>query len=310
METGLYSSRGAIALPHGAFDATFNVTADIAALSEEDLQNPAYNFLAQYRQAQQAAYAKGIKQVLNLFHISSSGLDLIKKGQELGEKFKVVIPAQFEGAFKNGEAFLGKNSPLIYLKGKQGIKGHVKIREFTGLEKCTELSASLQMIAVQAALMQITQQLERIEQHLVRIHEEFNIDRVGMIQAGYFNYLIAQQTQDAHLRDSLLTQANSQLSQGRSQLMEATKRQIKELSRGGVGFWSSLRHELFTLSSYEDKKKKQIEDIQKNLFYIQRASQVIVSIFEELNEPAGLVQSLAPYNNLVTIMAETENLPF
>ena len=37
---------------------------------------------------------------------------------------------------------------------------------------------------------------------------------------------------------------------------------------------------------------------------------MIVSIFEELNEPAGLVQSLAPYNNLVTIMAETENLKY
>lgn len=54
-------------------------TADLSQLSESDLQNPAFNFLSEYRRTIDEKYRKQQKTVIDLLKWSPAFVDLINK---------------------------------------------------------------------------------------------------------------------------------------------------------------------------------------------------------------------------------------
>src|SRR5690606_8642427 len=56
--------------------------------------------------------------------------------------------------------------------------------------------------------------------------------------------------------------------------------------------------------NYRGDQKKNLSEFVKEIFYIQRSSQVILTIYQELNEPRAMVQSLAPLQDVMNFIQE------
>lgn len=98
----------------------------------------------------------------------------------------------------------------------------------------------------------------------------------------------------ANKRQALFT-AHKSLNEGRSQLIESVKQRINNIE---VGFWKSLFLELKSWN-YKKSQEDNIKEFVKEVFYIQRSSQIILLIYQELNEPESIIQSLAPLKDIM-----------
>jgi hypothetical protein len=178
---------------------------------------------------------------------------------------------------KSGEYLLNKKSGtdefLAFVKDKKtnNIVKQLRLKEITNSEKLNNLLPSLQNMAVMNSLNQLSNQLEHIEKKLADIHKEFNN------------------------REKALFSAHTSLNEGRSQLIESAKQRLSNIE---VGFWKSLFLEIKAWN-YKKTQEENIKEFIKEVFYIQRSSQIILSIYQELNEPQSLIQSLAPLKDFM-----------
>ena len=88
------------------------------------------------------------------------------------------------------------------------------------------------------------------------------------------------------------------MSEGRSQLIESSKSRLTEIE---TGWWNSLWMELKSWN-YRKDQKENLNEFVKEIFYIQRSSQIILTIYQELNEPKAMVQSLAPLQDMMNFI--------
>src|SRR5690606_15676441 len=206
---------------------------------------------------------------------------------------------------KSGEYIINKikgsvDEFVTFVKDKKTGKmiKQLRLKDISSAEKLQNLTPSLQNMAVMQSLGQLSKQLESIEKKLAVIQKEFNNDRIGKIQAGYSAYLDAVQIENKDNRNKALISAYKSLSEGRSQLIESSKNRLTEIE---TGWWHSLWTELKSWN-YRRDQKENLSEFVKEVFYIQRSSQIILTIYQELNEPNAMVQSLAPLQDMMSFI--------
>lgn len=283
-------------------------SADIARLNEKDLSSvhsSLFRNLNEFSIDRQSAHYEKIMNYLKQFPAFYNVLD---KLIETNKNFEIVFPKGVLDKIKSGEYILNKSKisadefvSFVRDKKTSKIVAQLRIKDVSDIEKWSEISASLQNMAVMQQLSQITKMLEHFEKKLIQIVQEFNNDRIGKIQSGYSDYLNALQTNDKNTKKIILCNAYSKLSEGRGQLIQSTKKSITEITKDETGLWTSIFNSFFSYK-YGADKQKTVDDIVVNLFYIQRSTQVILAIKQELEEPQAMIQSLAPYNDIISFI--------
>jgi hypothetical protein len=287
-------------------------SADVTTLNSNDFTNPYSPLLRnlnEYSLEQHSVYFDKIVDSLKWFPALAKVLDNIS---ETGNNYEVVFPKGVLEKIKSGEYTLSKSSKaadefVSFVKDKKTnqIVAQLRVKdvsEIADIEKWNDITSSLQNMAVMQQLSTITKMLESIEMQLTQVVQEFNNDRIGKIQSGYSDYLNALQMNDPQTKKITLCNAYSKLSEGREQLIESTKKYVDELSKTKTGIWASIFYQFFSRNFQKDQKKR-ANEIAVNLFYIQRATQVILAIKQELNEPQAMLQSLAPYNDIISYIS-------
>ena len=171
----------------------------------------------------------------------------------------------------------------------------MRLREISELEKLEKLLPSLQNMAIMSSLNNLSTQLQAIEEKLSDVHKEFNNDRIGKIQAGYSTYLDALQMVDHNNRREALLLAHKSINEGRSQLIESAKERLEKIN---VGFFNNLLREI-TSWNHKKSQEENLKTFITEVFYIQRSSQIILTIYNELNEGKAILQSLAPFKDFI-----------
>lgn len=276
-------------------------TANVAKLNHSDLTKTYSNIFENFKIKTTNDFDTANNLVLNFLKQIPSFADFLDKSNKNYKDFEVVFPKGILKKLKSGEYILNKkngtNEFLAFVKDKKtnNIVKQLRLKEITNSEKLNNLLPSLQNMAVMNSLNQLASQLEHIEKKLADIHKEFNNDRIGKIQAGYSAYLDAIQMIDESNKQKALFSAYKSLNEGRSQLIESSKQRLNNIE---VGFWKSLFLEIKAWN-YKKSQEENIKEFIKEVFYIQRSSQIILSIYQELNEPQSLIQSLAPLKDFM-----------
>ena len=285
-------------------------SADITKLKKSDLTAAHSNIFEHFKTKTSNDFDKTNKTVFDLLKQIPSFADFVEKSGKNYTNFEVVFPKGVLKKIKSGEYILNKkvgtDELLAFVKDKKtnNIVKQLRLKEITNSEKLNNLLPSLQNMAVINSLNQLSSQLEHIEKKLADIHKEFNNDRFGKIQAGYSAYLEAIQMTDKNKREIALLSAHKSLNEGRSQLIESSKQRISNLE---VGFWKSLFKELKSWN-YKKSQEENIKEFIKEVFYIQRSSQIILTIYQELSEPQSMIQSLAPLKDFMEYINNDERV--
>ncbi|MFC5194817.1 hypothetical protein ACFPH8_05700 [Bizionia hallyeonensis] len=276
-------------------------SANVAKLTNSDLTNTHSNIFDNFKTKNTNNFDNANRTVLDILKQIPSYAEFFEKSGKNYKNFEVVFPKGILKKIKSGEYLLNKkvgtDEFLAFVKDKKtnNIVKQLRLKEITNSEKLNNLLPSLQNMAVMNSLNQLSSQLELIEKKLSDIHKEFNNDRIGKIQAGYSSYLDAIQMSDDNKREIALLSAHKSLNEGRSQLIESAKQRLSNIE---VGFWKSLFKELKAWN-YKKTQEENIKEFIKEVFYIQRSSQIILTIYQELNEPQSLIQSLAPFKDFM-----------
>lgn len=276
-------------------------SADITKLNSADLSAQHSNIFDVFKNETSVNYDKYNSLLMNILMQSPTLADIINKLKENKNHFEVVFPEGFLEKIKNGElTLINSRDTDDYLPFIRDIKTNkiikqVRIKEIPNPDLFKELLPSIQHMVVMSALNKLSNQLEQIEEKLTAIHKEFNNDRFGKINAGYSIYLEALQINNLDSKKATLMNALALLNEGRSQLIESSKQRLDNIK---VGFWNSFIEE-FKSINYKKKQQENIKEFYREFFYIQRASQLILLVYNELNESDALLQSIAPLKDFM-----------
>lgn len=279
-------------------------TADVLNLNLNDLDQLNSNIFSDFNNKISDNFQQANKQILNNLKNIPAFIQFMESIGKDSQNFEVVFPKGILKKLKNGEYILNRSKDAInefipYIKDKKTgkIVTQLRIKEISD-PKLIDLSTSLQNIAIMQAIGQLSRQLESIEKKLTNIHKEFNNDRIGKIQSGYSAYLDALQMVNRETKNYALISAYKSLSEGRSQLIESTKNRLNGVE---TGFWNSFSKEFISISFKKDQISN-IKEFAREFFFIQRTSQIILLIYQELGEPGAMVQSLAPLQDVLQII--------
>lgn len=279
-------------------------TTDLSELKTSDLTSNHSNIFDNFQNKSSVNFDNAYNitwKILNNFPAFSEFIDKNKKNYK---NFEVIFPNGVLDKIKNGKYFLTKSKGtedfLAIVKNKKDntIVKQLRLRDISDTDKLNNLLPSLQNMAVINSINKLSMQLENIEEKLVEIQKEFNTDRIGEIKSGYSLFLNAIQAEDSTIKKDLLISAQKSLSDGRSKLIESSKNRVKNIS---VGFWKSLFKELFSINNVKNQEAN-VKEFIKEFFYIQRASQIILMIYQELNESQSMIQSLAPFKDFMVFL--------
>lgn len=285
-------------------------SANVATLKNTDLTNNHSNIFVDFRHKNANSFDEINRSVFSVLRNVPAFVEFLNKFGENYKNFEVVFPKGVLEKLKSGEYIMNKKKDLdeflAFVKDKKTGKmvTQLRLKDISNVEKLNNLAPSLQNMAVLNSISQLSKQLESIEKKLSTIHKEFNNDRIGKIQAGYSAYLDAIQIENIEVKNKALISAYKSISEGRSQLIESAKLRLTEIK---TGFWTIFWKELRSIN-YKNDIKESILEFKKEVFYIQRASQIILTIYQELKEPKAMVQSLAPLQDMMTFINHDFNV--
>lgn len=284
-------------------------TANVAKLNNKDLTSAYSNIFADFKNKASDNFQSANRTVFDILKQVPAFSEFIDKVGKNYKNYEVVFPEGVLKKLKSGEYVLNKIKVAVdefvtFIKDKKTGKmvTQLRLKDISSAEKLQNLTPSLQNMAVMQSLGQLSKQLESVEKKLAIIQKEFNNDRIGKIQAGYSAYLEAIQIEDKDNKNKALISAYKSLSEGRSQLIESSKSRLMEIE---TGWWNSLWMELKSWN-YRKDQKENLNEFVKEIFYIQRSSQIILTIYQELNEPKAMVQSLAPLQDMMSFINSEE----
>jgi hypothetical protein len=280
-----------------------NKFGNITKLDKTDLTSINSNIFKDFGNKTTLQFDKLNKELFNTLKLIPAFSEFFDKSKQNYKNFEIVFPKGVLEKLKSGEYLLNKKKGtdefLTFIKDKKtnNIVKQLSLKEISNSEKLKNIRPSLHNMAVMQSLNQITNKLEEIEKKLSEIHKEFNNDRIGLIQYGYNMYLGSIQMENLENKRQSLFSANKSLNDGRSQLIQSAKRRIANTE---VGFFNSMFNSIKSPLTHRKNQKESIKEFIKEIFYIQRSSQIILTIHQELNEPKALIQSLATYYDFMT----------
>lgn len=280
-------------------------TANVAKLNNNDLTSAYSNLFANFNNKASDDFQSAKRTVFDILKQVPAFSEFIDKLGKNYKNYEVVFPKGVLKKLKSGEYIINKSKGAVdefvtFVKDKKTGKmiKQLRLKEISNAEKLQNLTPSLQNMAVMQSLGQLSKQLESVEKKLAIIQKEFNNDRIGKIQAGYSAYLDAILIENKDNRNKALISAYKSLSEGRSQLIESSKSRLTEIE---TGWWHSLWSELKSWN-YRKDQQENLKEFVKEVFYIQRSSQIILMIYQELKEPKAMMQSLAPLQDIMSFI--------
>lgn len=284
-------------------------SADVLTLSLSDLSSEHSHIFTAFQNGNHNRMHVGYTEMMKFLRKIPAFKEFHDSIPQNSKRFEVVFPKEILEKLKAGDLKLSKAGSDEFLamirdKNNRRIVKHLRIKEVSDITELKNNIAALHNIAVMQALNQITAQLEAIERKLISIHKEFNNDRIGKIQSGYSLFLNALQIIDSPKKDQFLISAVGLLTEGRAQLIESTKNRMQSIQ---VGFWRSVFKEMKSID-YLGSENENAKELIKEIVYIQRSSQIIMSAYGEINEPGAMIQSLAPLKDLFAFINDESRI--
>lgn len=265
------------------------------------LKNFNNNYLEKFEEARKSVFS-GLSDLLTAINI---------KEQLRKEKtWQIVFPIEYDPQKHYIPKIKGSKdiyTCMIKEKGKGEIFKTVKIREIINQDVLNNISKSIQLMAIQKQISDISQQLEILDNKLIEVHEEFYNDRIALIQSGYNLFLQSRLIENQTLKQSIQIQALQNLNQGREALIRSISGKIKlflEKPEGISMVWESITAHKSLKKKYDDV----LLDIQESLIYIIRNTQVITVIFQDIDEIDAMYQAQVRLYELIKLVNKKDFL--
>ena len=212
-------------------------------------------------------------------------------------EYRVVIPQDIAGKIRDGTAYLGNKAGGLFSANVHDKKTGKIIKQISLTKKdVVDLAPSLNQLAVQNALADISSRLEVIDQKLNDVLKGQHNDRLAFVDSGSDLYQQALSARHPEHRNNLLYLAAQQLNYGRHSLM----REIE----AGIAFFGNdeQRRAILNIKFPVGKDVKKIRSeaiqVQKSFQGIIQASYILVWVYGALDEPDIIVSSLLTLNEI------------
>lgn len=283
-------------------------SSDVTRLSTSDLITHHSNIFKAFQDDNENKIDNGFTGVLSFLRNIPSFKEFYDTIPSKSKRFEVLLPKEIVEKLNKGDfSFInsGDNEFFAFIRNSKTkkIAHHLRIKEISNLKDSAEHIRAMHNIAVMQSMNQIVTILESIEKKLILIHKEFNNDRIGKIQAGFALFLDAKQIFDKDMKNKLLAESITLLVEGRAQLIESAKTRIENIE---TGFLNSALQEIKSWN-FSDAQKANSKQLVKEIFFIQRSSQIILLAYNSINEYGAMIQSLAPLNDLMTFLNNEKN---
>ena len=251
------------------------------------------------RQASDRLYEEQRQQLVRLLRQIPSVAKAAREFSELSlrDKYRVVIPADVMSKIRIGDARFGESATggltaNVHDTSTGRIIGQISVKQLT-----PNLLESLNQMALQSSLREISLRLEEVEERIEEILKGQQDDRYGLIDSGAHLFVLASQSRDPETRRLLLIDAISQLSEGRGRLIRAfitDARVIEDIPKRKWGIiLASLRKNL------PKKVERKAADLERSLRNVVRASALMALSCGQLGEPHPMRESWQPLDDLV-----------
>lgn len=140
--------------------------------------------------------------------------------------YKLVLTPKGTKLFKDAQ---GNLKGVFYKNGK--IVEHAKFQKVG-----TSMLKAAKAVGAQVILVSITMQLNRIEEQIVKVLEEFHADRLAEIETGASLFSQACEKKDVKIRDSLISKSLVETTRGFEKTVSALARLIDGLPEHKLSF--------------------------------------------------------------------------
>lgn len=276
-------------------------TSDIVKLQNNDLIGDSSNIFDLFLNKTSEKIDFNNKSLINFLMQVPAFKQFLESVPKFSKRFEVVISKDvIEKIKKKQYEFINTGNENEYFaflrdsKTKKFIK-QLKLKEISEIQNLPEHLQAASNVAIMQMLNQISLQLKSIEQKLILIHKEFNNDRIGKLQAGYSLYLDSKQMMNNDNKRLALINSVGLYIEGRAQLIESLKSRLENTE---ASVWKTFFKEISSLN-HKKFQEENIRELLKEFFYIQRASQLILLVYLELEELNSATQSLSPLRNIL-----------
>lgn len=237
-------------------------------------------------------YRKRRREVIDLLRQAPAMIEVVDQLVS-GKTYQAVIPPEVRKQIKQGKAVWDQSKEGLHRLTIRDAKNGQIICQVKLEDVYPKLMSSLNQLAVQRALAEIIQKLEEIDQKICTVLEGQRNDRLALVESGVQLYLQAMAASKPETRHQLLIEAVDKLTVGRQQLILSMEANIHDLDKrlprnSWQLLWRSLTRDM--LKQIEEKAKP----VQESLQAILRASYVLASTYQALDEPESLQVSLYP----------------
>lgn len=158
-----------------------------------------------------------------------SGLPEVASSFNQDTVYKLVLTPEGAKLYKDAQ---GNLKGVFYKDGK--IVEHAKLQAVG-----PSAIKAIKTVGAQVLLVSIAMQLNRIEEQISKVFEEFHGDRIAEIEAGKSLFRQACDMKDSVKREQLALHAITELTRGFEKTVSALSRQIKELPKENSSFWDN-----------------------------------------------------------------------
>ena len=212
--------------------------------------------------------------------------------EETKTKLVVDVSDDFIDEYKKGAIKLshenGKLVAQVRTNGKYGEKLPIKEEEISN--GSLSIADSLELQAIQEALVQLSEQIQVIDANVREILTGQQNDRMGLYYSGVSLYIESANLNDSDFKKSLLVQALKTLSDAEFQLVMTVKSDIRY-----------LKNKEFTLDKRNQFKllNEKMKNIEESFMVIHQISMLKAAIYFKEHEFKSMVSVLQTYSGFI-----------
>ena len=227
-----------------------------------------------------SSYEENKKMLFNLLNKVPSIERILNNALNKTKQLEVVLPKDVLRKLHKGDYEWVKSKQsdglfkaMIREKGSKKFVGQANLKEVfkNTPQQLDNIASSVQMLAIQSSIANISAQLESLDKKLNELSVGAYYDRIAYIQSGYNLFLQAKASEK--LRDSLYPIALGQLNMGREQLIYSVLNDLDLISKHKKGI-RALPENMFASYNIPEAQQQRADRVHQSLNFVIRSSQI------------------------------------